>query len=649
MTTKLLTDKLKGLIWSGRNAEEEYYQDNYLSYATLTVDDDDLDNKDDSRHTHSRRASWRDSYQQQQQQQQQQDETDIIVVPDTTFDYSHQTDPAHGTSSMLVATFNLVATIVGGGVLSVPFAFAKCGGALWGVLWMTLAAGLTDQSCLMLCWCARPPEVVLSTTAIHPDVLPVLPTTPQLLSSYGQVGKAAFGPLLEVAISAVIFVFLVFVLIAYMVLVKDIWTPLWLALYEYAYAAAATTWLPSTKTTASESTTMLGLPEEARRDDIIYGPYVLLGIIVFMSPFLVQRTLHALRFNCYIGFASVSILCLALCHHALSSSSSTNNNNNNVLWTRDFWLAPPESVQDVLVAFPILMLSFLCHFNVNPIQKALIRPTPQRVRGVVRGAMMACGLLMTLFGVAGYAYVVGGNNTATSTVVQGNILLNCEDEQQAASRGGERRDLFLLLGRVGCGITIMLAMAIMILPCRDSLLEVLDIIAFASTSTDTTASPNHNNHGSHQTDSTLSETTPLVGQVNDNDKTLTAAGKPMATNHHVKPPSLSEVPAVHYGSTLLIVVVCYVSAVKAPGVAIVWSLCGSSMAFCIAFMLPTACFLQILHQREQQQQHDDGHHPGGPSSRPSQSTPSKGLAWVLLVTSVVAAIVCTTQTIESMV
>ena len=46
-------------------------------------------------------------------------------------------------SSMLVATFNLVATIVGGGVLSLPFAFQKCGIVLATIL-MLFAAVITN-------------------------------------------------------------------------------------------------------------------------------------------------------------------------------------------------------------------------------------------------------------------------------------------------------------------------------------------------------------------------------------------------------------------------------------------------------------------------------------------------------------------------
>lgn len=63
--------------------------------------------------------------------------------------------------------------------------------------------------------------------------------------------------------------------------------------------------------------------------------------------------------------------------------------------------------------------------------------------------------------------------------------------------------------------------------------------------------------------------------------------------------SLADNPYAHYGSTLLIIGSCYWGAVRAPGVAFVWSLCGSSMAFLIAFILPAACYIQIHKNRQQ--------------------------------------------------
>mmetsp|Transcript_26994 Transcript_26994/g.79760 ORF Transcript_26994/g.79760 Transcript_26994/m.79760 type:complete len:105 (-) Transcript_26994:1966-2280(-) len=57
-------------------------------------------------------------------------------------------------TGLLPAVFNLVATIVGGGILSVPLAFEKCGVVLATIL-MVVAAVLTDFSLYIMCSCSR--------------------------------------------------------------------------------------------------------------------------------------------------------------------------------------------------------------------------------------------------------------------------------------------------------------------------------------------------------------------------------------------------------------------------------------------------------------------------------------------------------------
>jgi hypothetical protein len=83
---------------------------------------------------------------------------------------------------------------------------------------------------------------------------------------------------------------------------------------------------------------------------------------------------------------------------------------------------------------------------------------------------------------------------------------------------------------------------------------------------------------------------------------------------------------VHYGSTFGIVTICFIGAAAAPSVATVWSLCGSSMAFVISFLLPAACYLKI------QRCSDEG-------------WIWKYFSWFLVIFSIVGSISCSVQTI----
>lgn len=464
---------------------------------------------------------------------------DILVPP---------VDSPQRKSPLVVATFNLSATIIGGGVLSLPYAFSKTG-LLLGIVLMMIAAVITERSLYLLCLCSR------LTGA----------------TSYGEVGEAAFGPWMEYFISGVLGIFLVFVIIAYMVLAQDIWS----SLVEIA----------------------------ARLETPPNKDLVLVAIVILITPFLVQGTLHALRFNCYIGFSSVSILCLALVHHAWVST------NSYILW----W---SNDLEDILIAFPIITLSFLSIFNVLPIQNALLRPTRSRILLAIDGAMMSCFVLTTVFGVAGFLFA--------GEATDGNILNNCD------SSGS---DLFLFLGKVGCGVTVVLAMPMMLLPCRASLLEVLDVLVNGPHKTPVEKEEEESQallkSGSGGGDDDEYGSIPPEENPTISDDASTRDQK-----RQRRKISITDNTTVHYISTLLIVITCYMVAINVPGVAIVWSIIGCFMGYVLSFILPCACYLKIQKRY------------------PGHSLTSKSwvwFSWILLIASAVASVACTIETITTLV
>ena len=255
-------------------------------------------------------------------------------------------------------------------------------------------------------------------------------------SSYGEVMRSAFGERMEEAVSWLLFIFLMFVIVGYMVLIRDIWVPL------------------------------VNLTPFASRWAVGNGDYVLLGIIGVLLPFLFQRSLYALRYNCYVGFASVLILCYSLGRGALHQFQDTQSasTEDNDIFEIDFFKIP--TFQEVLFSFPIITCSFLCHFNVNSIQNALDQPTRKRMQDLLAYAIVVCFLLMYSLGIGGYLYAGKG--------VEGNILLNVPIGSSQAEDDNEQIWLFTA-GRIGIGTTITLAMPLMAIPCRDSLLEIVDV------------------------------------------------------------------------------------------------------------------------------------------------------------------------------
>jgi amino acid permease len=420
---------------------------------------------------------------------------------------------------------------------------------------MGMAATVTDRSLWILCLSARRSGA----------------------ASYGEVARHGLGETAEVLVAALLVIFLLFVVTAYMVLIRDIWTPILLWLIR--------------ESSSSEF-------EEDRQE----GNLVLAVLVGLLTPFVLQRELHALRFNCYMGFASITVLCVALCIQAVSRlifATTYHDHNHSNPWNIDADGSLPYLLQQhshgsshVLVAMPIITLAFVSHFNIIPIQNALTDPSRPRVQSLIGSAVGACCFLMYLFGLAGY--------WCFRDTTEGNILLNLQEEN----------NVWVAAGRIGCGITILLAVPMMVLPCRRNLLELVDCyLEFR-----------------HQA--------ALYTSYNNNDNSIPAREETHLLS--MQQPSFESRDHVeenrwaHTISTLLIVCTCYVGAVAAPGVAVVWSLCGSGMAFVIAFILPCACYLRIAQKY---------------SDPPPEPVQTVMFAWFLFVASSMAAVACTIQTV----
>ncbi len=449
----------------------------------------------------------------------------------------------------MIAGFNLTATIMGGGVLSIPYALSKTGVVL-GFLLMVVAAITTERSMYLLCLCSR------MTGA----------------KTFGEVGEAAFGKNMEYFISCVLCVFLCFAMIGYMVLAKDIWTSV---------------------------IAVIGKLQTPPNEDLVLGVIVLL-----LVPLLVQKSLHALRFSCYVGVFSVSTLCVALVRHAMAVPELP----KVLMWS--------TNLDDVLVAFPIISLSFLGIFNVLPIQNALVRPSRSRIQLVLNGAIVTVFFISLVFGLAGYLYA--GINT------QGNILKNCDITD----------DFNLLLGKLGCGMMVILAIPLMMLPCRSCLLEIIDILLNLANeeqsetlplklSDQTTTERSYNTMSTIDTEDDLEQSQKTGGQTQDAD-----------SNRRRKVTILDN-PSVHYGTTFFLFASCYMVAVRVPGVAVVWSILGCSGGYLVAFILPSALYLKIRERYARA------------SKNSGVDAAWVWFSWILLVTSIVATVVCTSQAIKA--
>ena len=529
--------------------------------------------------------------------------------------FSSQQDEEQATksdrpSSLLVGTFNLIATILGGGVLTLPIAFQKCGVAVT-TIFMFVSAFMTYMSLMMLCYCSRRSGG----------------------SSYGEVVRSAFGERMEEGVNLILFVYISFVVAAFMVLIRDIWTPL-VGMF-------------------------LGKTEDDEGHGGVSGDQVLLGFMIFLLPFLFQRSLHALKWNCYIGFASIIILCSALVrggfqrqHNLHLADEPDDDGVYNIEWFK------VPTVQDSLFAFPIIMLAFLCQFNVLSIQNTLQRPTRKRMSEIVGMSVGASMILMYLFGLGGY--MMYGSS------IQGNVLLNISVDKSAYA--DESLYWLFLLGRVGCGTTLVLALPLVskmmcsledsrcetfystvallitsmshqsFLPGRDALLEIIDVWFHHSHHRSNSAETEHicwnALHKFNKNETPLDAAITTEQEIEEietqplNDEHDSSAPKPtiLIRDRPIQQDYVFRNSVLHYGSTLLIVTYCFIGATRVAGVATIWSLVGSSLAFFIAFILPFASFIVIEKGVTDGNDRLDGW---------------ISIARVMLAVSIVGAVICT--------
>lgn len=250
-------------------------------------------------------------------------------------------DSALRRTSPLSAIVNLVATICGGGVLSLPFAFEHAG-IIPGVALMIFACCITDFSLYILCSCAR-------RTGGR---------------SYGDVALVAFGPLAEMATTVLLFLLLCFMLTAYIVLVKNVWTPMVLAV------------IPAQAIIPYDTSDM----DNDKLHDVA-GDFVALLALAMVSPFLLKRDLHSLRYTCYVGLCSAFLLACAIVYRCAQRNLHTNLFQTQVKLYADHWT-------DLLFAFPIIVLSFMCCYNVLAVHGSLVNPSRKRLRFVVDRSML---------------------------------------------------------------------------------------------------------------------------------------------------------------------------------------------------------------------------------------------------------------------
>jgi hypothetical protein len=186
-----------------------------------------------------------------------------------------------------------------------------------------------------------------------------------------------------------------------------------------------------------------------------------------------------------------------------------------------------------------------------------------------------------------------------------------------------------MVGRLGMGLTLSCGTCVVTLPCREAFLSLIPQIqkwwSEKSREIDNLVQPS-------EADAlmSMSKEAPLMVKYSSFTSDETEAGIDLEQHqNHIFPveEDLQDHDTfVHVVTTIVIATYSFFGAVCVPGVAIVWSVLGSSLGMIIGFIIPCACYLKIRGTKGMKRRTNFG-------------------ALALLVFSIVIAVVCTGQTI----
>ena len=259
------------------------------------------------------------------------------------------------------SVFNLLSTIIGGGVLSLPFTLAGCGVALGLLLNITMAV-TSAYSANLLVWSAHRSGG----------------------ETYQDVALRTYGPTCSKFVSVLVLMLVLMAAVGYVVLMGDLGTGLF----------------PNVLTCScneGETNGDVRSCEERNR-------WIIMCLCVSVAfPATLIKKMSALKITSFISVISIIFLAGTLSWES-ASDNIRHDYKNQIMMEVDPCIA--KHFHDrlkciewfrldfkVLLSVPILACSYMCHFNVLPMHRELRRATRKRAGSVITFTMLfACFL-----------------------------------------------------------------------------------------------------------------------------------------------------------------------------------------------------------------------------------------------------------------
>jgi len=235
------------------------------------------------------------------------------------------------TGSILSSVFTLVSTMIGGGLLSLPFAFQQAGYGVGSFVLLFVLFASTYGGFL----------IIYSKKYCNGKI-----------KNIEDVAKVAFGNKGQVIVQVLLILVLYLCSVAYYILIIDQMEPL-------VHLATG-------------------------RTDTVWSKKIVLLSIVFVIVFPISsfKNLTALKYTSSMSSFCGLLLCGCVMYRSLTSNigGPINKVDNPVKWY-------PTNVRQLLTAISIAELTFSCHFNILPMHSELRHQTRKNKRVILFLAM----------------------------------------------------------------------------------------------------------------------------------------------------------------------------------------------------------------------------------------------------------------------
>eukprot|EP00752_Nemacystus_decipiens_P016510 g14758.t1 len=248
--------------------------------------------------------------------------------------------------SVTGAVATLLGVLLGGGVLSLPFALRRSG-IIFGAILLVLTAVATDFTVFTLVSCSRRSGG----------------------STYESVADVAFGRRAKLLCMVLVICVAYLPLVGYTILLRDLLAPLVEVMLDKKLGGQARNMMVS-------------------------------ALVVLIYPACTLRTLTALRHLSFLSVLAVTLLTVFIGIRAGECAVSEGVPASAVnLWPEDGW-------SGALQAIPIYVCAFGCHFNVLPVHGELAKPTRERLHRLVHWTIGLVTTIYLLIMTLGYTYGV---------------------------------------------------------------------------------------------------------------------------------------------------------------------------------------------------------------------------------------------------